>query len=832
MGVEIHLLRTTFASIVELELQRRLRTVCIPPDATGQVFVDHLDVRAGSLGSLVISTSRILIRVPFDAYMVTLASLEPGAVGTTVPPGASVPLSFPSPGPRPTLEVELVPDGPAAKLICTGINVPTSQLTPFSTPILNAVNVDGELARFDLGPLFGRYGIADGLSISRISGVGSAVVLELGTTSPPVARLAPGQEWGIFFDCAANSAAVRAMLGPGEALAAAELMTGSLDVSQACFPGAVVTEIIRGQSTQGVGEERTVFSVFIAVVVTAVFATGPVPEVQLRARWSTDGSVLISGPPRPFDGPAAAAELARRFLDPAVLGATPLGDDGSFMFTRELEDQFFGETSFHLSSMTAVGNGSFFLGGDVGSFGPLDVSKLHTVVNPFPQAYGIQVSCKSGRSTDPALHGSAQLQNTSKICVTQLLSPTPAQVPLQAIGAFSPSGTTVRITPATGQILHAEGIQVRVLIRTPRGVRIANYGVPPDPDYNASGVPRNVVMRFRSDCFGDFRQPNIRYIVLGEWAVLLDSPYPPPVPIDRGGFSNNQLHDIAVFETGIARVHVDQVGDAVILERPGQKQQGPAYFTANAGNVHEVTVPLFAVIGPNTASGARLSKLSRASMVTQGGTVTSHTKTFTRLAMLTRKGAISHALASDETEGAAVVTTTYADGKVEVTLVTAKGVVSGSAGKGSGSGLVDAPSPSDAMQKWASDAKETGALAGVTSVYYIPGFENEQVAVAKLGDGAGAGAGYRLLTRASSQDNGELGDVAVTGLMPEWPGLPPVAGDWAISGTSGTYVSVYRVDDNGKEEMAPFIGKVDDEVTATDSILTTAWPKGCRCSKT
>jgi hypothetical protein len=541
-----------------------------------------------------------------------------------------------------------------------------------------------------------------------------------------------------------------------------------------------VTATITGGKTFGSrrADNLTNLIVTIVVAVTTEFAAGVFPELRLRAEWSTQARF----PDRPasddrWDREAEA--IGRQVLDPAGLGVTPVNDH-SFIWTRTIPDPYFGGSIFSFASQTPIGSGSYLLGGTVSPFPSLDTSIARVQVKPFLGSYGIDAGCKDGTREILPAQASTFLRNHGKICSTQLLSPDPSRVPLEDLGVYSPATGGVTMPPSIGETVHNQGTPVRVLFRTPRGVRIVNYGLPPDPRFDAEGNATNLHLEFGHDCFGDWKAINRWYLLLGEWALKRDLPRPP-----TWGTVYNP-HDIAMFETGITRVRVDQVGDALILERPldGAGNMSRSYFTANANN--DVLVPIFTIIGPNTSSGARLSKLSRADV----GVVSSHSKTFSRLATLTHKDAVLHSLSSDEV--GAIVTTTLADGHIEVTRVTGDGKVEkfkqDQQHELSAGNTIQAPPAAEEMWK--------PNIAGVKSVHYIPGFEDKPVTVAELADG-----GYRLLTRAS-----DTGAISVTGLMPDWPKLPPiaVAGQWAISGTSETYVSVYRVKDNRKGKTKPF----------------------------
>ncbi|KAK4163317.1 hypothetical protein QBC43DRAFT_289992 [Cladorrhinum sp. PSN259] len=86
MAIDLHFRKSVLLPLVGHEPRKRLRAACIPPDATGQLFNDHLDINPSS-STISVNASRILFTVQFDAFMVPRTSLDPGtALGIIDPP--------------------------------------------------------------------------------------------------------------------------------------------------------------------------------------------------------------------------------------------------------------------------------------------------------------------------------------------------------------------------------------------------------------------------------------------------------------------------------------------------------------------------------------------------------------------------------------------------------------------------------------------------------------------------------------------------------------------------------------------------------------------------
>lgn len=822
MGIDLHFRKSVLISLVEHELQNRLRAACIPPDSTGQNFIDHLDVVPTP--TVNVNSTRVLFTVQFDTYMVTRASMDPGTtIGTVDPAEAHSPIAL---SPRPSIDVELIFTGSYISLVCRRVNTTASQLLPFRDSILSAITFDGELASFAIDKITDRIGIPRP-TFSRFADLGASIVVQTGSATP-VPRLGSTQDWGIFFDREAHESAVEAMLDTAITRARAEM--DSISLTTLCEPnGRVLAEIsgLKTITTPRLG----VFHVTIRIPLTidTSLIPGRVPEFQLRSTWTATGRARTGEPILNWDN--EAERIARIALDPSGLTGFTAINDHAFLFTRSLPATSFGDASLSLGILIpTIDVRSFTLTGRFSSLPALDKSVPSFQVHPFPASYSQEVSCRHPSSTvQPAEAFTALLPSypvSTKICSVQLLSPTPAQVPLQSLGLFNPTTGAVWIPYAQAPSLLTLGTQVKILIRTSRGVRIVNYGLPPDPRFDAAGNPTNVVLHFSLDCLPQWKVYNRRYLIFGRWAVKLDQPRPPIEILDLGlGLTRAESHhhEVYCFRTGLLTwARGPEESDGLVLEQAAPGVEGglggvarSSVFLPGPGTA-TVLVPTFVLVGGGnaTSEGPRLSWISGKEVT---GAVTSHTKTFTRLVTLTRgKDAVDHRLTVQVVNGLeiAIVTTTFKDGRVEATMVTGDGKVEVAKQQVADSGNTIAQGE-DMIEKWKVDGLE------VKAVYPVPGFESELVAIAELGAQEGGDAGYRLLTRTTKD-----GTISVSGMMDRWLRFSPVAvGQWGISGTKGEHVSVYRVTDNGKEELAGGGGLIE----VSDSQIPSEEKVACGC---
>ncbi|KAK3991118.1 hypothetical protein QBC44DRAFT_324227 [Cladorrhinum sp. PSN332] len=670
MAIDLHLRKSILVLLAEHELQKRLRTACIPPDSTGQNFIDHLNVVPSS--AVNVNASRALFTIQFDTFMVTRASLDPGTtVGTVDPAGAHTPVAVTT---RPTFEVELTFTGAALSLVCRRVNITSSLILPFRDSILAAVTAGGELARFDIGRLASQIG-APSPTFSRFVDLGSSIILQSGTEASPVSRLAPGQEWGLFLDCDSHKSAVEAMLRrPIER--ARGSMSGNFTASSECRSDAQVD--VRLSGIHNINVIRVgIFgvSITIGISVQTSLVPGGIPELQFRSTWGVSHRV-VSGPSVPTpDFTSDVLTLATSIMRPSGLDTAI--NDRAFLSPRPIYAQFrtFGDSILTLTSLTPFGTGSFFLGGTFSPFPSLNTTIPSVQVTPFPSAYTREIGCRNSASFIAPAEAFTNLipsETATVICSTELISPTPFQFPLQSLGLFNPTTGGVWLPPSQVLAFRALGIPVKVLIRTSRGVRIVNYGIPPDPAFDASGNATNVVLRFRvADCLSRWKAINPRWWIDGPWATTVYNQ--PRGPLVTSGDGVVRHHEVYSFLTGVTwvKAEVDEVGGGgVVLEGQAGRSIFMASLSGDGGK--QIVFPTFEIVGGNVAGGATLSRISGKDM----GVGTSNSKSFSRVATLTRgKDVVEHQLTVTVIGGmeAAVVTTSFKDGRVETSLITENG---------------------------------------------------------------------------------------------------------------------------------------------------------------
>jgi hypothetical protein len=153
--------------------------------------------------------------------------------------------------------------------------------------------------------------------------------------------------------------------------------------------------------------------------------------------------------------------------------------------------------------------------------------------------------------------------------------------------------------------------------------------------------------------------------------------------------------------------------------------------------------------------------------------------------MLQKKGALSHRLLS--TKSTAQIITTF-DDRTETTEVLRLGVTRVF-------NVIKRDRSHDAHKDDSSRSltrtREASVpdIPGCVATHFVPGFDDSSTWIAEFDDGA-----YRVLARR------EDGSVVVTGMVPRWPKMPLVDGDWAISKTKGDRIAVFMVVQPGLTE--------------------------------
>ncbi|KAH7371527.1 hypothetical protein BKA66DRAFT_611320 [Pyrenochaeta sp. MPI-SDFR-AT-0127] len=177
-------------------------------------------------------------------------------------------------------------------------------------------------------------------------------------------------------------------------------------------------------------------------------------------------------------------------LDPARLGGIKV-DDHRFLLTTPVPRLRFGGARMEYRTSAPVDTGCFVIAGIVSEIPTLSVAIPEFVVSRYQAKYPKDL-CDLGR---PLLAtASTSFFNSGNVCTIQVLWPSPSEFNMTPY--LDPTSGTITVTDSVGKALfdlgQLRGRSITVLIKTTRGVRIVNYGLPPDPVYDANHVATNV----------------------------------------------------------------------------------------------------------------------------------------------------------------------------------------------------------------------------------------------------------------------------------------------------------------------------------------------------
>jgi len=353
---------------------------------------------------------------------------------------------------------------------------------------------------------------------------------------------------------------------------------------------------------------------------------------------------------------------------------------------------------------------------------------------------------------------------------------------------------------------------------------------------------------------------------------VFDLPYPQPVRWQ------DRVHAVPLFESTLVRLGDIGLGVAVSTAEVIDPAATRAVFAlapsaaAAAGSASAALLVPSVLPYRSQQDGASIERLDGAAL----GAVRTRSKVFARVAVVAAPGAVLHTIsdfgtstgagrwattALDNELPMAALESLMADGSVRRTLLDGAGsIIPAGGGGGVGVKLADhrpraaiaarykprgsrcdegedsddstndgrdggeeiTPGPGASADEyvafvaaqWTPAAAKSVGLPGMVALHSVPGFEDDDVAVAAMDDGSFRSVmltgGKSWAGLMSAVEIGEKGVVAApdssrlgtrlvaTGSLPSWPSLPPATpGGWAISSTTGDRVTVFRVRDLG-----------------------------------
>lgn len=507
MSIEIQFRAAALRRLVARTTGAILRTTCLPP-LPGR-SVDRLEVLANE-ATLLQQGAAVLLGVPAEAYLVTDADLFAHANDT--PQGALQPagrLVF-----RFRLAVVKEQSGTVLRLTPErpeGDGVPPDLVNA----IWERLGPAFDALALPLTPLIRALRTALPGEADVVAGDG-VVAARFGAQGPAVARLAPGQEWGLFLGGESVTGILRGLVEPR--------LTGPLSLLKVDASYAVQNGLPAAGLRLGVGIGVDIrlleakLEVGVSVGSTFRLLAGPPPALRLAASWDVDVDtgllVAALGLKGLAVGPLVehvAERAVAGALDPTTFGATPTGAK-SFLLDLPLPPLAFGPAALTYGSLVATQDG-MVLGGIV-TLPVVADTPFRFEAHRFGLPARIQRCrelAKSG-SGAPSLerptvytttvHAQAEVDGAGRFCRIEMR---PASAHLRHLVVGAPAdGTRAETFRLETRLAYVQalalGVPVSFVLRTPRGVRFVDFGMAPEPRTDEQGALLDVLDLYHPDC--------------------------------------------------------------------------------------------------------------------------------------------------------------------------------------------------------------------------------------------------------------------------------------------------------------------------------------------
>lgn len=760
MSIEIQIQSIVLGKITARAVQTILFNSCFP--TIGSDYVDHADVASTSV-DLTSAGAAVQLRVALDLFVVSHTAVL--AAPNAVPMGATAPPN------RVFLLLEMAANGPVVSLRCVRVDLGSLgiKLGPGAPAAEDALCAAiGSLVKADLTEVLKQLG-SPSPSSSRVELFGDIVAIRFEPVGNAVAHLFPGQEWSLFLDGdAVDQLAESQIVAKGD-------IASQLPIDAHWRPAGTVPHVdLEAAMTATFGA----FTPQADIKIGCDFSLVPPSFSGLRTavHWSIHVDVGTAVPA--FVDKMVRKEVEKVIeitLDPAKFGATPIGDH-AFAFDSPLPHISFGGAGFRYNGAVASPAG-MTIGGPVQL--PFDVGR--DTVQPSVQQFGLPVRltfcrdlAKTG-SGDPrkivslgevTTRGSVWLAPGVFCNDLEIVSPGDWIRPYitQPTGAAAENPQVRIAIPSAGAL----GITapVRLIVRTSRGVRLVELGIPPPVTLDADGNVSNAQTWHIPNCLRIAVGSNSRHRI--QWGTIDSDRRDPVINPDR------QLRrtDWATFvgrHLGLDAHLVNLTG----LE-PGEliqfRSRDHSVDVTADGNGRAMVPALLSLA--NEPEGATLTRVNRRNVT---GHFTVRTAMFQRHASY--PAGRQNRLES-YSDGTAVLTIEFQD-RIDVRSLGSLGAMM----------LVNSEKARNPIPSHKAIATRRGGplfgrtidLPSLATVVAVPGFEEEPIALAVMRDGSTLVLDLR-----------QEGTARVAGNFTGPIGVLDVSADWALM-AEADQVSVFRV---------------------------------------
>jgi hypothetical protein len=747
MSIELQIRSSALGNTTAHAVEARLRTTCFAPIGPG--YIDHADVATAPV-EIFAANGTVRLRVPMDVFAVQRADVL--ATPNATPTGAT------TTGRTVVLLLEMSMTATVLSVTCIDANL--DALAPMlggdaSAGKATIIAGIGSALTLDLGPALQQLGMPSPNS-SRIELIDGVVAIRFEPAGPAATHLFPGQDWGMFLDGAATE-----HLAKSKVPKAMSEKLSSLVLNARWQPAGTVPHVDIDYS--GKAQAPDPFKGDVDGTFACDFAlTSPVSRtLRTTVHWSLH---LDMGD----FAPAFIEKAVRTMIEVSIFfsvlktGGVPVGDH-TFALDSHLREVAPRGARFDCASMLASPAG-MTIGGPV----RWPVPSSRELVKPNVTNFGLpsrlefcSILAKTG-SGDPhwsatldelRTNGRVYLEDGGTLCDVEIVSPGDWLKPYiiaPGIGGAVESDEIQVVIPSTVAL----GITapVRLLVRTSRGVRLVDLGVPPAAIVDADGNVTNAVLSYIDDCLY-FRPDDPFRIRWGDARELVVN------PVDWLDYAD-ALHGLDVQLVRFFRLEPGE-----ILQFRSRDHQIDVTANSNGEAVVPVLLPL-----ADQAGSATLTRVNRRSMERHFSV---DSIIFLRQASLPA-GLRSSLIAG--IGGTARVTTAF-DDRLAIHEIDRSGALISVGHEQISAANHQLPQ----LQQLSSRSKDrcTG-LSGVIAVHPVPGFADASVAIATMDDGS------RLVL----DFNGDEARVAGTFAGPI--GGMDLSDDWGLLAGSDR-ATIYRV---------------------------------------
>lgn len=749
MTVEVHIARPVLGTFLERALQQQLRAACLP--GFGGFWVDHLDVVPGT-AQFSPGPGGVDVKVRVDAFIAADAAVL--ATPNATPPTITVPG---------TLTLRMTTAGTVASLQVVDADLvgnPFPGLDPLRTALVQRLRTPILL---DLTQSLGALRLLE-FERSAVELTSETVAVRFDPVDAVRNRLAPGHEWGIHLD---KPALEKFANGSTPDLSRLPRVTsvrsaarwnpeGSRPGIDLEFSGKAAVPDPLAADFEGAVRLRLGLAPTIA----------PVLQVDLDFDIHFDLGVAV---PSVIDDLVSeiVAGFAAALIDPARFGGVRTGPKSFrrdvMLPTLELGPRVEGiATRLLWKTLVATPEG-LFLGGPVSLLSDPGRDALGFGVKAFGVPRGTVLAsergCVFGWQGDPPrdlwVTGSVSLGGGT-LCGFALLTPHEDLSPYVEVEDWSAESHTVRLRLPLA-VSRAVVTPVRMLVRSSRGVRLANLGRPKPED--------EAEITYIDDCL----YADAQWIALQayeEWHNLWDMfpelrPYLGPRP--DYPFPDNPLDDpdpeVDVPGLYVKVIEVDdwEAGELVRV------RTATATVDVTVDQAGRVMIPAV-VVGTVRAQPVGLER------VTRQGTTGARSRTAVFIRQLSMQGGtVGNSLVVDAA-GTTTVRAEFEDG-TDVFEIAADAVPV----------QVGARSQDPTPARAGAESPLHVDVPGLVETLAVPGFEDAPVAIAVLEDGT-----QLVLNRAADGSTRVAG--TYSGSFPR----VQVDGDWAVTTARGRFTILRR----------------------------------------